>query len=1391
MGARMRAFDWSETPLGAPETWPQSLKTAVHIMLTSRFAMWMAWGPELTFLCNDAYLPTTGLKRDWVLGARSDHIWAEIWNDIGPRIEHVLRTGEATWDEQLRLYLQRSGFCEETYHTFSYSPLTDDRGDTAGMLCVVNEVTQRVFAERQLAKLRDLGGRLAGAPTRAAVMAAFESCTSEDSPDLPFVLAYLCEEANAAPNLAAFHGLQKSNPLTAISYWLGNRRNLPSFGDAFYDVVQIATPRGQEGAFRGKGPDRALVMPIAGGEGLVPLGFMVAGLNPHRTLDQSYRGFIELLTGQIAAAVARADEYERERSRAEALAEIDRAKTAFFSNVSHEFRTPLTLMLGPLEDALADLTNVPIVHAERIKVAHRNGARLLRLVNALLDFSRIEAGRTKASFEPIDIGALTTELASTFRSACERAGLSLGVDCETLAEAAYVDREMWEKIVLNLLSNAFKFTLKGGIAVRLHGDAGKIVLEVADTGNGIPKSELPRLFERFHRVEGAGGRSFEGSGIGLALVQELVRIHGGQIAVESEEGRGTVFRVRLPFGFAHLPADKIKAKGTTAPVSADAYVEEALRWLPDASRDDVIFDVGRKTLQSAARHDAHVLLADDNADLRDYVRRLLEAGGYSVQAVSDGYAALDAARARRPDLLLTDVMMPRMDGFALLSTIRNDETLADLPVIMLSARAGDEAQVEGLTKGADDYLAKPFSARELLARVSGTIAMAHVRRQAAEDVRKANRALALEREFLSSVLAKAPVGISIANADGEIFILNERAMELIGEHSAQSNSRNSIFEAVHTDGRPYAPHEYPTLRAALGETIEAERMVCLRSDLGDGGRIVLEVDAAPIRDANGALVGAVTVFEDAGLRDRAEEELRRRVATAVAEREDALAQLHQIAKLEIIGQLTGGVAHDFNNLLTPIMGALDYLRRKSDGDERTTQRIGSALQAAERSRTLIQRLLAFARRQNLEAQPVDVAGLVDGMRDLIQRSLGVGVSLKVTAPTNLPAAKVDPNQLELAILNLCVNARDAMGENGSLTIEARQADEDAARPPGLGEGAYIRINVSDTGCGMDAATLKRAIEPFYTTKAPGQGTGLGLSMVDGLAAQSGGAFSLSSQVGVGACASLWLPVSDVQAPPIAVSEIVGERATTAAKVLLVDDEEIVREATAAMLTDAGYTVMQAGSAAEALKIARGESEPDIVVADYKMPGMSGIELAEALRATRPSIPILLITGFANLTDADSGGLPRLAKPFREVEIAARVAKLLEGATAAKSELRILVVEDEPAIALELVSVIEEEVGCAVMGVASSVDEALALIALERPNGAVLDANLNGSTSVKIAQALRREDTPFFVLSGYCAKSSLPPPLNEAPFLQKPYREGELLQQIRGLLAANRKSHRNC
>ncbi len=313
-------------------------------------------------------------------------------------------------------------------------------------------------------------------------------------------------------------------------------------------------------------------------------GFLVVGLNPYRTVDRSYEGFVNLLAGQIAAALATARAYDEERKRAEALAEIDRAKTAFFSNVSHEFRTPLTLMLGPLEEVLAR----PEGDAEgvrfQVELAHRNGVRLLRLVNSLLDFSRIEAGRVQANFVPTDFASFSAEVASSFRSAMEKAGLELVIRSRPLPAAVYLDRDMWEKILLNLLSNAFKFTFQGGVSVDVSPSADGEFAElcVRDTGIGVAAEELPRLFERFHRIEGAKGRTFEGSGIGLALVQELVKIHGGSIAAESTPGQGTAFTVRLAFGTDHLPTELIRESGSSAsPVNTQAFVEEALRWLPE------------------------------------------------------------------------------------------------------------------------------------------------------------------------------------------------------------------------------------------------------------------------------------------------------------------------------------------------------------------------------------------------------------------------------------------------------------------------------------------------------------------------------------------------------------------------------------------------------------------------------------------------------------------------------------------------------------------------------------------------------------------------------------------------------------------------------------------
>ncbi|HEX4948830.1 MAG TPA: ATP-binding protein [Blastocatellia bacterium] len=436
--------------------------------------------------------------------------------------------------------------------------------------------------------------------------------------------------------------------------------------------------------------------------------------------------------------------YEREIARQrEELAQLDVLKTQFFANISHEFRTPLTLMLGPLEDTLAEEGLAP-ESRERLLTAQRNSQRLLKLVNTLLDFSRIEAGRIEAVYEPVDLATFTADLASVFRAAIERAGLELIVACPPLSEPVYVDREMWEKVVLNLLSNAFKFTFAGAIQVRLQQAGEWVELSVSDTGTGIPAAELPHVFERFHRVKAARGRSFEGSGIGLALVQELVRLHGGSVEVRSEIDQGSEFTVKIPLGKAHLSADRIGAARALASTGlrAGTYVEEVLRWLPEpasASRQIITeSDLGLPDKQCSPKISTtpvRILLADDNADMRDYVRRLLGEKGYEVITVADGEEALETARLQTVDLVLTDVMMPKLDGFGLLKALRGDERTAALPVILLSARAGEESRVEGLKAGADDYLIKPFSARELLARVEASLKLSHLHRE--EEARTA------------------------------------------------------------------------------------------------------------------------------------------------------------------------------------------------------------------------------------------------------------------------------------------------------------------------------------------------------------------------------------------------------------------------------------------------------------------------------------------------------------------------------------------------------------------------------------------------------------------------------------------------------------------------------
>ncbi|MBL1201823.1 MAG: response regulator [Nostoc sp. GBBB01] len=851
MGARMREFDWSQTSLGPTQHWPQSLKTAVRIMLTSRQPMFVWWGDELINLYNDPYKAIIGGKHPQALGQPASHVWREIWEQVGPRAESAMLKNEGTYDEALLLIMERNGYPEETYYTFSYSPVPNDEGETGGIICANTDDTQRIIGERQLNLLRELATRTADARTFDQACSLSVSCLETNPYDFPFAMIYLVEpdqqqlflagtcriqpNHKAAPQTAAldsdavwpFGEVMATHQTKLVDILAGDFGSLPC--GIWERYLQRASPT----------PHQAVAIPIAPSRETGKAAILIAGLNPFRLFDDNYRGFMELVAAQIAASIANAQAYEQERKRAEALAEIDRAKTIFFSNISHEFRTPLTLMLGPLEDILASGGSfLPSNEQEQLKMVQRNGLRLLKLVNSLLDFSRIEAGRVQASYEPTDLASFTAELASVFRSAIERAGMQLSVNCPPLPASVYVDRQMWEKIVLNLLSNAFKFTLAGKIVVNLQwvenkevgtrggGDAGTqgcwevgiredenvenfsqtlfassfVELSVQDTGIGIPAAEIPQLFERFHRVKGAQGRTFEGSGIGLSLVQELVKMHGGTVQVSSVLGVGSCFTVSIPTGYAHLPPDRISTTRTltSTALGAAPYIEEALRWLPEEGSEE--WAVGNREITSSSptpysllsTPSARILLADDNADMRDYVKRLLSQH-YEVEAVPNGLAALNSVRERLPDLVLTDVMMPFLDGFGLLQALRSDPQTKKVPIILLSARAGEEARVEGLEAGADDYLIKPFSARELLARVEAALKMARLRQETMQREQELRFEAEVAKAHLETVLAGIQDQFFVLDRQWRYTFVNKQVVEVVGFSEEELLGR-SIWE---------------------------------------------------------------------------------------------------------------------------------------------------------------------------------------------------------------------------------------------------------------------------------------------------------------------------------------------------------------------------------------------------------------------------------------------------------------------------------------------------------------------------------------------------------------------------------------------------------------------
>lgn len=495
-------------------------------------------------------------------------------------------------------------------------------------------------------------------------------------------------------------------------------------------------------AFLGKPWDEnvktAVVLPIMvpGGE---VIGIFISGLSSRLVFNKPYADFIQLLIQQLSRSFSVALIYEQERQKVQELAELDRVKTAFFHNISHEFRTPLTLILGPIQDAMTG--TAPLLEGEELETVNRNALRLLRLVNNLLDFARLESNAGALRFAPVNLAELTMHIASSFRSLIERAGLRFEVNCPNESEFIYVDPSKWEMIVLNLLSNAFKFTLRGDISVRLESFSDHVELLIQDTGCGIPEAEQANIFKRFHRIHQTRGRSFEGSGIGLSLVQELINKQGGEIRFSSVENQGTQFIVSLPKGKAHLPVDCLidNKQFDYKNDKVEKYIQELSQ---GQSHSEPTQKSNSPDTQNAKEVDfsAELLIVDDNADMLNYLENILSKF-WKVRSACNGEIALKSALAFPPDLILSDIMMPVMNGVELLQKVRIDKRTREIPFIFLSARAGEEASLDGIEMGADDYLIKPFSARELKTRVKTHLNISRLRKQWSRELVSLNKEL--------------------------------------------------------------------------------------------------------------------------------------------------------------------------------------------------------------------------------------------------------------------------------------------------------------------------------------------------------------------------------------------------------------------------------------------------------------------------------------------------------------------------------------------------------------------------------------------------------------------------------------------------------------------------
>ncbi len=1103
MGERIRAFNWAGTPLGPVHTWPQSLRTCVRIMLTSRQPMWIGWGPQLIKLYNDAYKEIVRGKHPWALGTPASQVWKDIWETAGPIARKAMEQNEGSYFESQLLIMHRNGYPEETYYTYSYTPIPGDEGRTEGIFCANTDDTDRIIGDRQLKTLSLLGAHLAECTTNQEVIDRMFKALDCNPHDITFSAFYTIAGDQASLARTSLPALANHTLPENISLSSGNKLpNLMRDGLLSRKPQQLEQPESiigplPTGAWK-LPPPQAILLPIQQAGATEPYGILIVGQNPHRLYDDKYSSFLSLLADQVTSSFANVHALEEERKRTAALAEIDRAKTTFFSNISHEFRTPLTLLMGPMEEILRDPTTLPH-NRERVALAHRNALRMQKLVNTLLEFSRIEAGRIEGRFTRVDIGLITAELAGTFRSAIEKAGMSLEVSIEPIEAAVYVDLDMWERIILNLISNAFKYSNDGKIIVAVKAVNGNVQVSVTDQGIGIEADQLDKIFDRFYRVENTGGRSQEGTGIGLAMVKELVRLHQGNIQVWSEKDKGSTFTVYIPAGKQHLHPDRI----TEAPVNrlsqhSAAFVEEAGKWNHEEimTAQPLSAQPAKSPVHNLQLTPPKVLLADDNADMREYVQRLL-CDQFQVITANDGEDAWHKIIQHQPDLIVSDIMMPRLDGLGLLKKIRSFTHTRSIPVIFLSARAGEEAKIEGMQTGADDYLVKPFSARELVAKVEAHIRMAESRRET--------------EKLLRNFFMQAPAAIAILQAPAFVYTLaNPQYQQLFHRTEEQLIGRSIEENCTPADAQRFQAlltKAYINGTQIHTEAFEAHDryydFVIHPITNGQGTVTDLMLHAYEVTDKVAASKKAAENTEklEAAVRQRTRE---------LQRSNDDLLQFAHVA------------SHDLKEPVRKIRTFGKRLQDEYSHDipEKGQVFLDKLLNASDRMIAVIEGILSYSAISNNEQpnQSIDLNNIIR----LVESDLELLIQQKdATIETNtLPVIQGNSTLIHQLFYNLVQNALKFAKTTGKPHISIK------AQIVGLDGSSEAHISVTDNGIGFDAQYADRIFETFARLNPVNsyEGTGLGLALCKKIVERHHGTIKATGKQQQGAEFYIILPV---------------------------------------------------------------------------------------------------------------------------------------------------------------------------------------------------------------------------------------------------------------------------